>query len=668
MPMPNMFSVVATDTMTGMNQLFSQGTADLLLDTCSDFWDGQDLMPLTEQDRKKISDFYHRTSMSSYCTAFAYRPITNVLGREFGSMYLEMGSDTQNTRPKLCNDLPAHLSADSLIQGASMESIHETMGCLSAQCNQIFIGMITMQYQAKQEVVELIDALEGACIRFVHFSKENELRSRVFSEKMGLEAGWNCHISLLSEASPDADTSGRGASHSSLSATSHLSPRSVDSLSYQEAKEGRSAITLQRRSSAPSAVHLEGAQAKLPKGIENIRPHIESVDNVPLQVSLFTDCTPDTTQEMLIIFQEYGEVVCCLGSTANIHNTQLFLQADASLGLEPQFPQVCVRREAMSERWDPLGQTGIPSPYELSSRLLGLPCSLTYSQDDSLSVLPLIAVARHHCHGVRSALLLLLMSQLGLALLQFLGAVLLLPPVLPPRLLLWLSGVIVPLLCLCLLCNPIDLQVAKMAQAKKPKDALSLRFLTLYCVRFVPSILISLVCFGVTLHSLCQQLSPPSNSTSCHVIFGDQNYNGSSFTWNGWTEQYSHGLILAQNILAFQLLLYIICISLCYLQRFTYLWQKSPLLNIPWCCTALFLLILQAIYFAIDVHVSNAKHDTVVTLASVPMATWITAFLWLFILIPSQEVIKYMEIKAWVRHQKRARLDFGTKLGMNSPF
>lgn len=46
----------------------------------------------------------------------------------------------------------------------------------------------------------MVEELEKACIRFVHFSKENELRSRVFSEKMGLESGWNCHISLLSEA------------------------------------------------------------------------------------------------------------------------------------------------------------------------------------------------------------------------------------------------------------------------------------------------------------------------------------------------------------------------------------------------------------------------------------------------------------------------------------
>ena len=59
--------------------------------------------------------------------------------------------------------------------------------------------MVTMQYQAQSDMVELIERLERACIRFVHFSKENELRSRVFSEKMGLESGWNCHISLMSD-------------------------------------------------------------------------------------------------------------------------------------------------------------------------------------------------------------------------------------------------------------------------------------------------------------------------------------------------------------------------------------------------------------------------------------------------------------------------------------
>lgn len=33
---------------------------------------------------------------------------------------------------------------------------------------------------------------------FSRGTQENELRSRVFAERLGLECGWNCHISLAS--------------------------------------------------------------------------------------------------------------------------------------------------------------------------------------------------------------------------------------------------------------------------------------------------------------------------------------------------------------------------------------------------------------------------------------------------------------------------------------
>ena len=125
-------------------------------------------------------------------------------------------------------------------------------------------------------------------------------------------------------------------------------------------------------------------QAKLPRGIQNIRPHLESVDNVPLLVPLFTDCTPSgkgrhfltvvkeltstlleetlklwtkfcvfcfvvvvltincfsafveiwyfylltAVKEMIAIMQDYGEVVCCVGSSFNSANPAIFIQAD----------------------------------------------------------------------------------------------------------------------------------------------------------------------------------------------------------------------------------------------------------------------------------------------------------------------------------------------------
>ena len=34
-------------------------------------------------------------------------------------------------------------------------------------------------------------------------------------------------------------------------------------------------------------------------------------------------------------------------------------------------------------------------------------------------------------------------------------------------------------------------------------------------------------------------------------------YNGTEYTWNGWDEEYAVGLALSQNILAYQLLLYL---------------------------------------------------------------------------------------------------------------
>jgi hypothetical protein len=40
--------------------------------------------------RKKILDFYHRSSLTAYCTAFAYCPILFPLGGDVSDKYLEL--------------------------------------------------------------------------------------------------------------------------------------------------------------------------------------------------------------------------------------------------------------------------------------------------------------------------------------------------------------------------------------------------------------------------------------------------------------------------------------------------------------------------------------------------------------------------------------------------
>lgn len=67
------FLIISEERDTVFIISFSEGTADILLDCCVDYWDGLDLCPLTHSDRKKIQDFYQRSSLTAYCTAFAYR-------------------------------------------------------------------------------------------------------------------------------------------------------------------------------------------------------------------------------------------------------------------------------------------------------------------------------------------------------------------------------------------------------------------------------------------------------------------------------------------------------------------------------------------------------------------------------------------------------------------
>lgn len=170
--------------------------------------------------------------MTAYCVAFSYRPLASDIDRALGDVYVDWPitsrrpADDDNTESLLALDdlRPWNrvFSYDSLMTDeyfdvrvidAPADVLHRLLK------GQVFLGMISLQYQAKPDVVRLVDSLDKACIRFVHYSKENELRvsqilefsstdsvllatfqSRIFAEKCGLEAGWNCHISLGRES------------------------------------------------------------------------------------------------------------------------------------------------------------------------------------------------------------------------------------------------------------------------------------------------------------------------------------------------------------------------------------------------------------------------------------------------------------------------------------
>ncbi|XP_069685217.1 transmembrane protein 94 isoform X2 [Periplaneta americana] len=791
-PFPHMVAVVVREQSHGDLQLMSQGTADIILDSCVDYWDGHDLCPLSPADRKKVQDFYQRTSLTAYCTAFAYRPLTRGVNSQLSQVYLELPADSKhlymphrsptplawdfrNVLDPRSKGMFGHFhSTDSLLGNDVHEDyVNDVEGCFELQCNQVFIGMVTMQYQAQIDMVQLIEQLERACIRFVHFSKENELRSRVFSEKMGLESGWNCHISLLSERnrsdsghSESAPTTGATATATVASGTMSAhhyyrlssSPSSLPKCSTDQPDShavGESAHHEERASllnarsnignsralsySAPSAINLEFAQvkfeedthdwcdetlpksntsqsreqqnhgtsqdsvlvqsmdlpchqdtwhslscltdsteqsapinfvmynrAKLPRGIDKIRPHLELIDNVPLLVSLFTDCTPSVTREMLHIMQEYGEVVCVIGSSANADNMPIFLQSDASLAVEPLYPQVCQKIAVFKATSPDQG----PSPVELSRSLNSIACSISFRREDPISIFHLIMESRHYMQCVWNCVQFWVCCGVTISAIQVLGIFLMLPPVLKTGSVLWLICLVVPLLSLSLVANSTDPQVMQRATGKNQcvvNTQVSIFVLWCYGSKFLPTVFIILLFYTITLSCFCGEIVVVTNST-CTMVYPVSAVNVTLELWGGWN-RYQYSLVTTQHAALVLLVLHLVTISISFVEREYSIWHRGPHHNRKWLVIVIVTLSLQAMYTSISL--SNSDDSDKLTAFGVEYIPWYILTLGLlsplFIFLIN-ELVKREEIKANVRYQKRARLEFGTKLGMNSPF
>ncbi|XP_011308488.1 uncharacterized protein KIAA0195 isoform X3 [Fopius arisanus] len=774
-PFPHMVAVVVKEKGGGGLQLLTQGTADIILDSCIEFWDGHDLCPLSPTDRKKVLDFYQRTSLTSYCTAFAYRPLIRGVNSKLSNIYLELPSDSKHLYaphrsptplpwdfrnvldPRVKGLLGQFHSTDSLLCNENKdEEVNDVESCFELQCNQIFIGMVTMQYQAQADMVQLIEQLERACIRFVHFSKENELRSRVFSEKMGLESGWNCHISLLSErarrqqwmeryphipllsespvdwwvsqaaamSSPTPSTQSHQHNHSCMDEASQLlnrvNPRSnldtskamsmsapsaintdfstvkfdddatewhnpepsqaksamshrehdtvrsedsvlvqsVDLGSGQEAWRSLSCLTDSTEQSAPVNFDLSN-RAKLPRGIDKIRPHLELIDNVPLLVSLFTDCNTAVTREMLHIMQDYGEVVCVIGSSANAENMSIFMQADAGVGVEPLYPQVCQKIPVMTSTKEEQG----PSPIELSRALNCIACSLSVKREDPIAMFHLVMEARDYMKCLWNCVQFWLCCVVTLSLVQALSGFFMLPPLLSVGQTLWLICLIIPLLSISMIATPTDPTIMQRATGKNQcavTGEVALFVLWCYGCKFLPTIVSMIVCQLLMYMILCPYYV--RGESQCFYIY--PNISGEAF-WGGWNDE-PNIIVLVQHVTLTLLVLHFVMISVSFVHREYSMWRRWPFNNWPWCLNAFIVLALQAIFSANLLY--NILKEEQRKVDNFPIHLPLFFFISLPLVCAINELVKWQEIKANVRYQKRARLEFGTKLGMNSPF
>ncbi|KAM9006661.1 transmembrane protein 94 isoform X6 [Sarcophilus harrisii] len=676
-PLSHMISLFIKDTTTSTEQMLSHGTADVVLEACTDFWDGADIYPLSGSDRKKVLDFYQRACLSGYCSAFAYKPMHCALSSQLNGKCIELmqmpGHGAICSSCELPGTIPIKQNTrrNSWSSDEGIGEVMEKEDCMQALSGQIFMGMVSSQYQARLDIVRLIDGLVNACIRFVYFSLEDELKSKVFAEKMGLETGWNCHISLTPNGDvpgseiPPSSPSHAGSLHDDLN---QVSRDDAEGLLLMEEEGHSDLISFQPTDSDIPSFLEDCNRAKLPRGIHQVRPHLQNIDNVPLLVPLFTDCTPETMCEMIKIMQEYGEVTCCLGSSANLRNSCLFLQSDISIALDPLYPSRCswetfgyATSTSMAQASDGL------SPLQLSGQLNSLACSMAFRQEESISIIRLIEQARHATYGIRKCFLFLLQCQLTLVVIQFLSCLVQMPPLLGTTDILWLSCFCYPLLSVSLLGKPPHSSVMSVATGKNllsiPKKTQHY-FLLCFLLKFSLTIGSGLICFGFILQSFCDT-AQARNMTNCSSIM----LRSKDDLAPKWFDDFANGLLLAQKLTAALIVLHTVFISITHVHRTKPLWRKSPFSNLWWTITVPVVLLGQLVQTAVDLQLWTNRHSpTHFGLADVPLITWLLGCLSLILVVVTNEIVKLHEIRVRVRYQKRQKLQFETKLGMNSPF
>ncbi len=289
-----LFCRIFQDLVTGSKHMFSFG--DLTSATCLSkyTWNSSEIKAFPQSLQRKLIDLDDKlTASDMQCIGITYRPIMDAEG-------------------------------ESIIGGASdvfnfNSFLDETDGNFeSIGNNQIFLGALISGYIPKDDMQEVIDDLENGGIRFVYFSSYSESITKAFGDRLGLETDWNSCI-ILSGRAP-----------------------STLSTDY-DATIGDGLFT--------------DSKSKLPRGIHNVRPHLQDVDDIPLHISLFAECDPSSMAEMHRIYNEHEEVVIAVGSTLNWSNSEAFVTAHLAIGMEP----ANIRPQAGGSGLVPLGGCGGPA-------------------------------------------------------------------------------------------------------------------------------------------------------------------------------------------------------------------------------------------------------------------------------------------------------------------
>ena len=652
-------------------QMFSKGNLFVVLGHCSSLWDGKRIVTLTPQIRNQIVAEYSKLSDSYNIVAFAYKPIqkqhAHIFDGEGTIMDVRVASVNKTTSGakastidkrmvKDCIRLEDNEAGQAMSSSSSSSSEHDTKqkhrkvkGAATStrkkeqgegehiasggggndedkktaeeerkgkeaqksrkemeeiQTDQIFIGMTALRSIPKKGTSTVINSLDHAGIRFMYFSTEDEHRSVFMAQKLGLETDWNCLISLKDPVPPQSK-------------------------------------------------YMDGP-AKLPRGISNIRRHIAKVDPIPLRVPVFSDCTPESSSQMIQILQENGETVLCVGNCLEERSAQAFAQANIAIAMQPG-PARCTQQGPQAVREDELLSSHTFVKHSslgcLSADLTSLSCTFVMHQLTDFKTLgDLLCESRHLLGNTVQALLYAFSLVLVLGAASAVAACAFAPPVFNGYQMLWSSLVLIPILAACLVTGTLDDDIMSRLTPKSHLDPAYLwRIGSLITSQVIPSFCTCLLTFLFTLKNVW--------SAGWRPIFDPGAV--------GRDAPPEHALLYAQN---FALLSYTLCalVSMFILARpgpsFSSFFSLLKL-NKPQNTVKLLSIVIQGAFFV----VSLAAVDGFDLFEKVSWQPWVIMAAGLLVSFVSGVLCLVKYKKWWNDYQLDLKLEFETKLGMYSP-
>ena len=155
---PSAVASLMLDQTTGNYLLFTEGTLEVILDCCSDYWNGADLTPLDEAARKKIQDAHNNAVTNDLqCVLYSYSPVlpsrelAELINAQSGPIYFELAESKENK---------------SRTKALIHELLHE----------QVFLAMTALAHQPK-EVFDIV-------IHFAFIIYWNPFRTFVISSRI----------------------------------------------------------------------------------------------------------------------------------------------------------------------------------------------------------------------------------------------------------------------------------------------------------------------------------------------------------------------------------------------------------------------------------------------------------------------------------------------------